>query len=105
MRGLRSTMLRATQEWLEYHLETAEHMLRTGRHLYAILFCHLALEKTLKAAVVEVTQEVPPRTHSFIALGYTPEEVERVEPATFLQEILRTGVVAWEEEPQTVVST
>lgn len=39
------------------------------------------------------------------ALGYTPEGGERVEPATFLQEILRTGVVAWEEEPRTVVST
>ncbi len=39
------------------------------------------------------------------ALGYTPEEVERVEPATFLREILRTGVVVWEEEQQQVIQT
>lgn len=39
------------------------------------------------------------------ALGYTPEEVERVEPATFLREILRTGVVVWEEEQQKVIQS
>jgi HEPN domain-containing protein len=72
MIGVVSTMLHAAREWLEqadYDLETAEHMFRTGRYLYVIFFCHLALEKALKAAVVEVTQEVPPRTHSLIRLA------------------------------------
>jgi len=50
-----------TQNWIataEYDLETAQHMLATGRHLYVVFFCHLALEKMLKAHVVEVTHVI-----------------------------------------------
>jgi HEPN domain-containing protein len=41
-----------TQNWIEmsdYDLETARHMLQTGRYLYVVFMCHLALEKMLKA--------------------------------------------------------
>ncbi len=31
------------------------------------------------------------------ALACTPQELQQVEPATFLEEILRTGVIVWEE--------
>ncbi|HET7087843.1 MAG TPA: HEPN domain-containing protein [Anaerolineae bacterium] len=43
-----------TQNWIataEYDLETARHMLATGRYLYVVFLCHLALEKMLKAHV------------------------------------------------------
>lgn len=36
------------------------------------------------------------------ALGYTPEEVSHTETASFLYEVLRTGVVVWEAEKETV---
>jgi HEPN domain-containing protein len=45
------------QNWIdsaEYDLETARHMLKTGRYLYVVFMCHLALEKTLKAHVALV---------------------------------------------------
>ncbi|MCS6950815.1 MAG: nucleotidyltransferase domain-containing protein [bacterium] len=32
------------------------------------------------------------------ALACTPQELQQVRPATFLEEILRTGVIVWEEE-------
>jgi hypothetical protein len=51
-----------TQNWIvlaEYDLETARHMLSTGRYLYVIFMCHLSLEKMLKAHVTEVTQTIP----------------------------------------------
>ena len=35
------------KNWLDsavYDLETAEHMYRTGRYIYTIYMCHLALE-------------------------------------------------------------
>lgn len=51
-------MSRVAEEWIEqaeYDLETAEHVLSTGRYLYVIFLCHLAIEKVLKAAVAEVT--------------------------------------------------
>jgi HEPN domain-containing protein len=60
-----------TQNWIEmsdYDLETAQRMLQTGRYLYVVFMCHLALEKMLKAHVAEVTQSVPPRSHDLIYL-------------------------------------
>lgn len=39
------------------------------------------------------------------ALGYTPEEVSHTETATFLYEVLHTGIVIWEEEKGTVSLT
>lgn len=55
-----------TENWIasaEYDLETARHMLATRRYIYVVFFCHLALEKMLKAHVAEVTQAVPLKTH------------------------------------------
>jgi HEPN domain-containing protein len=50
----------------DYDIETARHMLETGRYLYVIFLCHLALEKMLKAHVAEVTQSVPIKSHDLI---------------------------------------
>lgn len=47
----------------EYDLETAEAMLKSGRYIYTVFMCHLALEKILKAKVEEVTKKIPPKTH------------------------------------------
>lgn len=60
-----------TQNWIalaEYDLETAHHMLMTGRHLYVVFLCHLALEKVLKACVTEITQAIPAKSHDLIYL-------------------------------------
>jgi HEPN domain-containing protein len=43
-------------------------MLATGRYLYVVVMCHLALEKMLKAHVTEVTQSIPVKTHDLIYL-------------------------------------
>ena len=59
-----------TQNWIdtaEYDLVPAQHMLATGRYIYVVACCHIALEKMLKAHVTEVTQTIPPKTHD---LGY-----------------------------------
>ena len=53
-----------TENWIalaEYDLDTAQHMLVTGRYLYVIFMSHLALEKMLKAHVTEATQAIPPK--------------------------------------------
>jgi len=52
----------------DYDLDTAHHMLTTGRYLYVIFLCHLALEKLLKAHVAEVTQTLLIKTHDLIYL-------------------------------------
>jgi HEPN domain-containing protein len=50
------------KNWLDssqYDLETAEHMFNTGRYIYTVFMCHLAIEKALKAKVEEVTNKTP----------------------------------------------
>ena len=64
-------MIDDTRNWIalaDYDLETAGHMLATGRFLYVVFLCHLALEKMLKAHVTEVTQTIPVKTHDLIYL-------------------------------------
>ena len=60
------------KNWLDsarYDLGTAEHMHETGRYIYTVFFCHLALEKALKARVQHVSGQLPPRTHSLRRLA------------------------------------
>lgn len=60
-----------TRNWIacaEYDLETARHMFETGRHIYVIFMCHLALEKLLKAHVTEAIQAEPAKTHNLMYL-------------------------------------
>jgi len=59
-------MKKEIRNWLDsadYDLETAEYMFKTGRYIYTVFMCHLALEKILKAKVEEVTGKTPPKTH------------------------------------------
>lgn len=65
-------MKKETKRWLasaNYDIETAKHMLATGRFIYVIFMCHLAIEKTLKALVVEETNKIPPKSHDLLLLA------------------------------------
>jgi len=47
-------MRKETKNWLDtakYDITTAQHMLNTGRYIYVIFMCHLAIEKILKAVI------------------------------------------------------
>lgn len=64
-------MKEETKNWVdmvEYDLATAKQMLKTGRFIYVIFMCHLAIEKALKGIVCEETNKVPPKTHDLIYL-------------------------------------
>ena len=83
--GGKSCMLPETIERLkqaDYDLGTAEAMWQTGRYVYTAFMCQLAVEKALKALVVERTGDTPPKTHNLLALAklaqpaLTPEHVE-----------------------------
>lgn len=43
-------------------------MLNAGRYPYTVFFCHLAVEKALKAKIQEVTGKTPPKVHDLILL-------------------------------------
>jgi len=60
-----------TAEWItqaEYDIDTAQAMFEAGRYIYCVFMSHLAIEKSLKAMVVERLGEVPPKTHNLIYL-------------------------------------
>ena len=64
-------MRRDTENWLasaDYDIETASHMLATGRYLYVVFMCHLAMEKLLKAIAAEAQARTPPKTHDLLYL-------------------------------------
>ncbi|BCB96059.1 hypothetical protein JZK55_09810 [Dissulfurispira thermophila] len=64
-------MRRDTENFItsaEYDLNTAGHMLKTGRYIYVIFMCHLSIEKMLKAVSAEVTGKTPPKTHNLLYL-------------------------------------
>ncbi|MDP2168066.1 MAG: HEPN domain-containing protein [Thermodesulfovibrionales bacterium] len=65
-------MKKETLNWIassEYDLNTAEHMLKSGRYLYVIFVCHLSIEKLLKAIISEDTGKLPPKAHDLIYLA------------------------------------
>ncbi|KXG77506.1 hypothetical protein AN618_10580 [Fervidicola ferrireducens] len=58
-------------DWLEsseYDFETAKAMFKAGRYNYCIFMCHQAVEKLLKALVIFLKKEFPPKTHNLITL-------------------------------------
>jgi HEPN domain-containing protein len=53
----------------EDDLLTADLLIREKRILHGLFFCHLVIEKAIKAHVVKATGEVAPRSHNLIYLS------------------------------------
>ena len=69
------------EEWFfqsDYDLETAQHMLQSGRNVYCIFMCHLSLEKALKGLFIKRLNQFPPKIHNLIyfveKLALDPED-------------------------------
>lgn len=66
-----NTINKNFKEWLlqaDYDYETAGAMFKTGRYVYAVFMCHLALEKTLKGFFVKTLLKDAPKTHNLVFL-------------------------------------
>jgi HEPN domain-containing protein len=64
-------MGKSHEEWLkqaDYDMDTAEFMLRGGRHWYAAWMCHLSIEKAAKALYQFKLGKVPPKVHNLLLL-------------------------------------
>ena len=58
--------------WLtgaEEDLESAKILIGSNRLLHGLFFCHLVIEKAIKAHVVKQTLEIAPRTHNLLYLS------------------------------------
>lgn len=50
-------------------LDSAKILIEKNRLLHGLFFCHLVIEKVIKAHVVKHTKEVAPRSHNLIFLS------------------------------------
>lgn len=48
---------------------TAEILFKNKKYHHALFFCHLSIEKILKAIIVKATQKVPPLLHDLVRLA------------------------------------
>lgn len=71
-----------------YDIETAEAMYRSGRYLYVLFTCEQAVEKMLKAAVVNTTGKFPPKTHDLVRLAELAEVDFEPDGKEFLGKLL-----------------
>ncbi len=49
-------------------IETAELLIKNNKLLHGLFFCHLVIEKIIKAHVVKFTKNVPPKSHDLLYL-------------------------------------
>lgn len=68
----------------EDDLLIADLLIREKRILHGLFFCHLVIEKAIKAHVVKTTGEVAPRTHNLIYLSEKAELTFEDETEIFL---------------------
>lgn len=61
----------------------------SSKLLEGLFFCHLALEKTIKALVVATTGDIPPRTHNLLRLAELAGAALTDENAEFLGEMMQ----------------
>jgi HEPN domain-containing protein len=50
-------------------IETAELLLTANKHIEGLFFCHLTIEKILKALMVKNTNQLAPKSHNLIYLS------------------------------------
>ena len=70
-------MYKNVKNWVatsNYDIRTADAMYKTGRYLYVVFMCHLAMEKLLKALLAnKYPQDIPPKIHNLINLAQRAE--------------------------------
>lgn len=50
-------------------LKTSQVLIKNGRYLEGAFFCHLTIEKILKAKYVDLTDQIPPKIHDLRRLS------------------------------------
>ena len=50
-------------------IETAGILIEKGKFVHGLFFCHLSIEKIIKALVVKETRGIPPKSHDIFYLS------------------------------------
>jgi len=70
-------------------LESAKILIERNRLLHGLFFCHLVIEKAIKAHVVKQTGEVAPRSHNLIYLSEKANLIFNEEEDDFLGTLMK----------------
>lgn len=83
--------------WLEIardDLRVAGRLIDSKDRLHALFFCHLGLEKMLKALYVKMNRTSPPPIHNLVRLAMESKLALSGEDLEFLNELLRFNIEA-----------
>jgi len=70
-------------------LESAKTLIDKNRLLHGLFFCHLVIEKVIKAHVVKQTGEVAPRSHNLIYLSEKAKLVFTTDEDDFMGTLMK----------------
>ena len=73
----------------ENDIETAEILITSGKYLEGMFFCHLCIEKILKALVVKQTENIPIRSHDLFYLIEIANIKIHEEESSFMQILMK----------------
>lgn len=79
-------------------LDTAEKLYKSKKFHHALFFCHLTVEKALKASYVATHDEVPPYTHDLMLLASRSDAEFSPEQLAVLAELNTFNIAARYEE-------
>ena len=68
-------------------IETASILISSGKYIEGMFFCHLCIEKIIKALIVRQIQDVPPRSHDLFYL-INIAKLDFTEPQSEFMQIL-----------------
>ncbi|MEI7727481.1 MAG: HEPN domain-containing protein [Bacteroidota bacterium] len=71
------------------NIETADILVASRKYIEGMFFCHLCIEKSLKALVVKQTGDIPIKTHDLFHLADLAKIVITEEQTGFLQILMK----------------
>lgn len=89
---------KAWQEGARDAFDTAEKLYASKKYHHALFFCHLAVEKVLKATYILAHNEMPPHTHDLILLASHTNNAASEEKLKLFAEMNKFNIAARYQE-------
>ena len=71
------------------NIETASILVKSGKYIEGMFFCHLCIEKIIKALVVKQIENIPPKSHDLFYLANLAKIEITDEQSDFMQILMK----------------
>jgi HEPN domain-containing protein len=92
------------QEGADEAWKTVQALMTSKRYLHALFFCHLALEKMLKAKYAATQKKIPPPTHHLTWLAQQANVSLEKEELTQLSQIMKFNIAGRYEDDKNALA-